>query len=193
MKKTELIIELNNFKKATQEFHKKRWDYVINIEPDIVNKRIEKNINYKKHNLDENIKLKNAIHHVEYSNVSKERKNEVYNVDKSKLKQTYWKIKKYIQVFWENPWINNFSCYDWYFLNDGYQSEEINFNSIISDIDIMLGKIDIISEKNFKKKYRYILKRIFGKYWILFIGLYYLFLFYGSISGFHEPFFLLLH
>lgn len=103
---------------------------------------------YEKHDLENNPKLKNALFGLEYRNVSDKIKKEVYDY-KSWLKQEYWKLEKFIKKFWLNPSINNFNCYDAFFLNDNRNWESNNYKSIISDIDIILWKLDSLSKKEF--------------------------------------------
>ncbi len=151
MDKQWLIKELKNFKKSIQDFHSKRWNYTANIPIDVVENEIKNNFKYQKHDLENNTKLKNAIYFTESDRISKKRKKEVYEIDKSNLKQQYWRLQQYILLFSNHPAIDKFPCYDWYFLNDLYQWEEKNFSSVISDIDIMIGKIDSLSEKDYQK------------------------------------------
>lgn len=89
MDKQQLIRELKNFKKSIQDFHYKRWNYTINIPIDVVENKIKNNSKYQKHDLENNTKLKNAIYFTESDRISKERKREVYEIDKSNLKQQY--------------------------------------------------------------------------------------------------------
>lgn len=103
---------------------------------------------YEKHDLENNSKLKSALFGLEYRNVSDKIKKEVYDY-KSWLKQEYWKLEKFIKKFWLNPSINNFNCYDAFFLNDNRNWESNNYKSIISDIDIILWKLDSLSKKEF--------------------------------------------
>lgn len=151
MEKQELLDKLKEFKKSIQEFHHKRWDYVVNISKEDIEKEIWNDPSYKKHDLKENIALRNAIYADKRNTISQARKKEVYEVDKSVLKQQYWRLDKYISLFSRHPAIDKFPCYDWYFLNDWYQSEENNFPIIISDIDSMIGKLEVLSEREFQK------------------------------------------
>lgn len=146
MNKQQLISKLEDLKKWILEFQKNKMT-IINIPPS----KIKKNKKYEWLNLENNSKLKNAVNHMEYQEASKKRKEKIYGIDKTKLKKIYGELKSYLQIFWENPWVNNFSCYDAYFLNDNWTGEDNNFTSIVSDIDIMVGKIWVLTEKEFHK------------------------------------------
>lgn len=62
MNKQELIQDLKEFKKSIQDFHHKRWSYTINIPIDVVQDKINNNPEYQKHDLENNVKLRNAIY-----------------------------------------------------------------------------------------------------------------------------------
>lgn len=106
---------------------------------------------YSKLNLEENKELKNAIFSMSYDAASKRQKNKVYNKDKALLKRKYWILEKYIKILWQNPAIDKFSCYDAYFLNDNWSNEDKNYQSIVSDIEIIIWKIEELNQKEINK------------------------------------------
>lgn len=167
MNKEELINKLSELKDWISNFQKRKMT-IINIPPNKI--KIDKK--YLDKDLDNNPKLKSALFSMAYRSKSKKQEEIVYN-NKSNLKQKYWMLENYIRKLWTNPWINWIDCYWAYFLNDIWTTEDNNYKSILSDINIILWKLNLLSQKELDKLFEINNKNYWKLlnpiYWVIFI------------------------
>lgn len=134
--------------------------------------KIKINKKFSKEYLESKPELRNALYADASKRATQKRKEVVYK-EKSILKQKYWALDNYIKLFGQNPWINSVSCYWSFFLNDIWGTEDTNHKSILSDLEIIIGKLNSLTQKEINE---IITGNLWKNYWKIWNPIYWIML-----------------